>query len=52
MVSAQLGVLVDHAMVRLRGFAFANGQPLVDVARSVVNRTLRFDPSSETGVAP
>jgi GAF domain-containing protein len=50
MVSVQLGVAVDHAMVRLRAFAFASGQPLVDVARSVVNRTLHFDPASETGI--
>jgi len=50
MVSAQLGVAVDHAMVRLRAFAFASGQPLVEVARRVVNRTLRFDPASETGI--
>ena len=48
MVSAQLGVAVDHAMVRLRAFAFASEQPLVEVARSVVNRTLRFDPANET----
>jgi hypothetical protein len=50
MVSAQLGVAVDHALVRLRAFAFANGQPLTDVARSVVNRTLRFDPATDTGI--
>jgi hypothetical protein len=50
MVSAQLGVAVDHAMVRLRAFSFASGQPLVEIARSVVNQTLRFDPTSETGV--
>jgi hypothetical protein len=50
MVSVQLGVPVDHAMVRLRAFAFANGQPLTAVARSVVNRTLRFDPSDGAGI--
>lgn len=52
MVSAQLGIDVDQAMVRLRAFAFANDQSLVYVARSVVDRTLRFDSASETGIAP
>ncbi len=47
MVAAQLGVGVDHAMVRLRAFAFATGQPLIDVARSVVDRTVRFDPATD-----
>jgi GAF domain-containing protein len=51
MVSAQLGVAVDHALVRLRAFSFANGQPLTDVARRVVNRTLRFDPATDTGIS-
>jgi hypothetical protein len=37
-------------MVRLRAFAFASDQPLVEVARSVVNRTLHFDPASETDI--
>jgi hypothetical protein len=36
-------------MVRLRAFAFSSERPLVDVARSVVDRTLRFDPDSESG---
>jgi hypothetical protein len=49
-VSAQLGVAVDHAMVRLRAFALAGDRPLVEVARRVVNRTLRFDPASETDI--
>lgn len=50
MVSAQLGTTVDHALVRLRAFAFAHDRPLIEVARSVVNRTLRFDASSGTGI--
>jgi hypothetical protein len=50
MVSVQLGVAVEHAMVRLRAFAFVSGRPLIEVARSVVDRTLRFDPTSETGI--
>lgn len=44
MVSVQLGVSVDHALVRLRAHAFRTGTPLIDVARSVVDRTVRFDP--------
>jgi hypothetical protein len=44
MVAAQLGVSVDHAMVRLRAHAFGTGTPLIDIARAVVGRTLRFDP--------
>lgn len=44
MVSAQLDVSVDHALVRLRAHAFRTGTPLIDVARSVVNRTVRLDP--------
>ena len=50
MVSAQLDVSVDNALVRLRAFAFSSGTPLVDVARSIVDRTLRFDPSDGTGI--
>lgn len=48
MVSAQLEVNVDHALVRLRAHAFKTGTPLIDVARSVVNRTLRMDPHDGT----
>jgi hypothetical protein len=44
MVSAQLGVPVDHALVRLRAYAFGTGTPLIDVARRVVNRIVRFEP--------
>lgn len=49
MVAAQLGVSVDHALVRLRAHAFATATPLVDIARSVVDRTLRFDPHDGDG---
>lgn len=49
MVSAQLETTVDLALVRLRAVAFSSGRPLVEVARSVVDRTLRFDPNDETG---
>jgi hypothetical protein len=46
MVSMQLGVGVAQALVRLRAYAFGTGDPLVDVARNVVNRVLRFDETS------
>jgi hypothetical protein len=49
MVSVQLGSTVDHALVRLRAYAFGTGTPLVDVARSVVNRDLRFEPDDAHG---
>lgn len=42
MVSAQLGVSVGHALVRLRAFAFSNGIPLAEVAERVIRRKLRF----------
>ena len=49
MVAAQLGVNVEHALVRLRAYAFGHEQPLTAVARQVVARTLRFDPADEIG---
>lgn len=44
MVSAQLDVGIDDALVHLRAHSFRTGMPLIDVARSVVNRTFRFEP--------
>jgi hypothetical protein len=46
MVSAQLGVSVREALVRLRAFAFGNDRPLTAVAKAVVGRELRFDAAS------
>lgn len=43
MVAAQLGVGVAQALVRLRAYAFGNERPLPQVAKDVVDRTLRFD---------
>jgi hypothetical protein len=43
MVAAQLEVTVGQALVRLRAYAFGNGQRLTEVAEEVVARTLRFD---------
>jgi hypothetical protein len=42
MVSAQLDIDVDEALLRLRAVAFVIGRPLADVARDVVNRELRL----------
>ncbi len=41
MVAAQLEVSVGQGLVRLRAYAFGNGRPLTDVAKDVVERTLR-----------
>lgn len=43
MVSAQLGVSIEEAFVRLRGHAFADGRTLRDLAGEVVGRRLRLD---------
>ena len=43
MVAAQLEVSVREALVRLRAYAFGNDRSLTDVAKAVVDRTLRFD---------
>lgn len=42
MTSAQLGISVDEAMVRLRAYAFSNARTLNTVAEDVVNRRLRI----------
>lgn len=42
MVSAQLGISVLDALVRLRAHAYASDERLTDVARAVVERRLRF----------
>ncbi len=42
MVSIQLGVQVDEALVRIRAHAFAGGQPVGDVAADIVARRLRL----------
>lgn len=43
MVMVQLGVSLAQALLRIRAHAYAEGRPLADVARDVVNRILRFD---------
>lgn len=42
-IIGQSGVSVQTALARLRGFAFAHGLPLDEVARDVVARRLRLD---------
>jgi hypothetical protein len=42
MISAQLGISVTEALIRLRAFAFGNDRLLADVARDVVARRLRL----------
>lgn len=42
MVQVQLGVTTGDAFLMLRARAFADGRPLVEVARDVVERRLRF----------
>lgn len=43
MISVQLGVSLEEALVRLRAFAFAHGHRLGDLASDVVAHRLRFD---------
>ncbi|MDQ7810736.1 ANTAR domain-containing protein [Amycolatopsis sp. A133] len=42
MVQVQLRSTTDVALMRLRGHAFTHNVPLTDVARQVVERSLRF----------
>ena len=49
MISVQLGVSLEEALVRLRAHAFAAGTPLDVVADDVVSRLLRFDPEPSPG---
>ncbi len=45
MISAQLGVTLDEAFVRLRAAAFAESRQLRDLAADVVARRVRLEPS-------
>jgi hypothetical protein len=42
MLSVQLGVGMDEALVRLRAHSFAHAKPVVEVARDIVTRHLRL----------
>ncbi|MGW7066716.1 ANTAR domain-containing protein [Streptomyces sp. NPDC054855] len=48
MVAAQLGIGVDHALIRLRGYAFSHDLPLLEVAREVLALRLRLDANGNT----
>jgi hypothetical protein len=50
MVSVQLGVSALEALVRLRAYAYRRDKRLTDVARSVVERRLRFRPDDAVPV--
>ena len=41
-VSAQRGISVTEALIRLRAFSFSSDRPLADVAQDVIARTLRL----------
>ncbi|MFF6874916.1 MULTISPECIES: GAF domain-containing protein [unclassified Streptomyces] len=45
MIMAQLGVVADDALARLRADAFAHGRTALDVARDVIAHRTRFDRS-------
>jgi hypothetical protein len=47
MVLMQLDVTAAQALARMRGYAFAHGRLLIDVARDVVARRLTFDEDAE-----
>jgi hypothetical protein len=49
MVSVQLGVSVEEALVRLRAVAFATERRVADVARDVVERKLRIESWTDRG---
>lgn len=46
MVSVQLGVDVTESLVRLRAHAYAQARPLLEIAREIVTRRLRFLPDT------
>jgi hypothetical protein len=49
MITVQLGVPAEVALVRLRAYAYAHDRRLRDVAGDVVARRLRFDSDAEGG---
>jgi GAF domain-containing protein len=48
MVAVQLDSTIAQAMIRLRGYAYANDRPLAEVAQDVTARKLRFEPELGT----
>ena len=47
MVSVQAGLALAPSLVLLRAHSYAAERPILDVAREVVGRTLRFDPEDD-----
>jgi len=47
MVMVQIGGTLAEAMARIRAHAYAENRRLIDVARAVIARDLRFDPAAE-----
>lgn len=43
MLTVQLDVTLDEALVRLRAFAFAQNRSIMDVSRDIVHRALRIE---------
>lgn len=53
MVATRAGLDVGTALVRIRAYAFARGEPINDVARRIVDRSLMLDaPDDPDGGAP
>jgi hypothetical protein len=47
MVTVQLGVSIEVAMIRIRSHAFASGRPTGDIARDIVRRKLRLEADND-----
>jgi hypothetical protein len=47
MISERLQIPIGDALVRLRGYAYAAGRPIDDVAREIIERRLRIDEPPE-----
>ncbi|MEU9955793.1 ANTAR domain-containing protein [Streptomyces sp. NPDC050982] len=52
MISVQLGVTMEEALLRLRAHAYSSGRPLGEVADDVVARRLRFDDDTNGPYSP
>jgi len=48
MLADALDTDCDHALIRLRGYAFSHDRPLLDVARDVLTRRLRLEVNGES----
>jgi hypothetical protein len=49
MVSAQQGIDVRAALLRIRGYAFAHDQPIQQVARHIIDRDLALGRAEDNG---